>query len=78
MPDSAMEPIDTLGEYRIRRNTIPDYCTEEFAECFNVWSKWNAKNMLPHSGGWYEQPAHVVDVCDMFDQVYGQWYDETH
>jgi|6_EtaG_2_1085325.scaffolds.fasta_scaffold01437_3 hypothetical protein len=76
MPAASREPIDTRGDYVIKRNTIPDYYTQEFVKAYRVWARWNKHGVLPFSGGWMEQPAHVIDVLNMFDPIYGEWQDE--
>ena len=57
----------------LQKNTAADLITEEYSLCLSIWNKWNAHGILPYSGGYWEQPAHVCDVIDIFDTVYAKW-----
>lgn len=54
----------------IQRNKIPDYRLEEsLDDCIETWIVWDGRNLLPFTGTWLEQPAHIWDMLKAFDSV---------
>ena len=47
--------------------------TRDYYLCLSIWNSWNAHNALPYAGGKWDQPAHVVQILDLFDSVYARW-----
>ena len=35
-----------------------------------LWSKWRLFDGMPFSGGWAEQPAHIVDMINTVERAY--------
>jgi hypothetical protein len=48
----------------IRRSEVNEYLDDWFWSAFDVWYRWRMFNGLPFSGGWAEQPAHLVDIIE--------------
>ena len=71
LPDRLVETLEP--GLIIQRNKIPTYRLEEFGECANTWRKWEQKSLLPYAGGWREQPADVIQVLDVFDNIYAAY-----
>ena len=60
----------------LQLNTAVKLPTEEYIMCLSLWNKWHAHGILPYDGGWYEQPARVIDVIDLFDSIYAKHTDK--
>lgn len=57
--------------YKVERRLIPSYFTEENAAKIAFF--WQYKNLgWPYSGGWAEQPGHIVDVVMTLEQELGR------
>jgi hypothetical protein len=63
---------EALGGFVVVRNTIPDYCTREFATALRLWSDWKRFG-LPYPGGWAEQPEPIMAVIRLFEAEYTEW-----
>ena len=57
----------------IMRSAIPQYVTPTFWALFRVWHRYHIGLGLPYSGGWAEQPAHLVDVIELYESLYRQF-----
>ena len=68
MPDKDIEIIDK--ETRFRRNKIPDYQLDGMDDLLYAWREHEERNIYPFSGGWAEQPAHIIDIFREFDYVF--------
>ena len=70
MPVARVEVI--FGE-KIQRNKFPSMRWKNFDECLRLWLIWENKSTLPYSGGYYEMPADVVQMFDIFDAAFNAW-----
>lgn len=57
---------------KIQRNKIAGYLFDGFNDCVLTWQMWHIKNLLPFPGSWQEQPAAVIDMLNIFDDVYSK------
>jgi len=48
---------------KVMKSDIPYYIDEQFWSCANIWGRWKQFG-LPFTGGWAEQPAHIVDAIE--------------
>jgi len=52
---------------KVLKSEIPEYVDEQFWSCANVWSRYKQFG-LPFTGGWAEQPAHIIDAIEAVEQ----------
>ena len=70
LPDTTREVI--LGEV-IQRNKFPSMRWENFDECLRLWMVWEQKSILPYAGGYWDMPADIVQMFDIFDAAFNAW-----
>lgn len=70
--------VEIISGYEVRRNTIPDYKSEEFAECLDMWTGVKQTEMMPFAGGFLEQPGQVWDVIRLFNRLSSEWEAAEH
>lgn len=49
----------------IMRSEVNAYLDDWFWSAFDVWYRWKMFGCLPFSGGWAEQPAHLITVIEV-------------
>ena len=54
----------------IKRSEVNEYLDDWFWSALDVWYRWRTFGGLPFSGGWAEQPAHLVYVIEIADAAY--------
>jgi hypothetical protein len=55
---------------------IPGLFTEDFYRVLAAWWRYHIGMGLPFSGGWAEQPAHVVAYIETFESYYQAYQQE--
>ncbi len=58
----------------IRRRQIKYFLDEYFYTAYNVWWKYHLGMGFPYSGGWGEQPTHIVEIIETMEAEYKAIY----
>jgi hypothetical protein len=59
--------------WTVERLKIPSYFTAEYYSAANMWKMWKMGFGFPYTGGWAEQPAHIVDAISALEEEF-QWH----
>jgi len=46
---------------------------ENFDECLRLWMVWEQKSILPYADGYWDMPADIVQMFDIFDAAFNAW-----
>jgi hypothetical protein len=71
-PDDRKEALFNWGKEPviIQRNKIPAYINDPvFRDALDIWRWYQDKGLMPHSQNWYDNPAHVIDVIELFNET---------
>jgi len=60
--DGKLEPV--------WKSQVGEYVDEHFWSVLDVWRRWKTLGMMPFSGGWAEQPAHLVEAIETAEMAY--------
>jgi len=60
--DGKLEPV--------WKSQVAEYVDEHFWSVVDVWNRWKTLGMMPFSGGWAEQPAHLVEAIETAEAAY--------
>lgn len=58
--------------FTVERREIPPLFTDSFWKAVQIWQRWRKLGM-PFSGGWAEQPTHIVEIIDMLESMCKEW-----
>ena len=57
---------------KVTKAEIPYYVDDDLWACITLWNRWKDYG-LPFTGGWAEQPAHLVDAIEGVEQGVREW-----
>ncbi len=57
-----------VGNEWVERREVPKFFNEEFWSAYRIYSRFRRFG-FPYSGGWEEQPAHIVELIEAMDQA---------
>lgn len=52
----------------VDRSKIPEYFDEYYFSALTIWNRYKRFG-FPFDGGWAEQPAHIIEVIEVFSKV---------
>jgi len=55
---------------KVMRSEVGDWVDGWFWSALDVWWRWRMFGGLPFSGGWAEQPAHIVEAIETAEVAY--------
>ena len=55
---------------RVLRSEVARWADEWFWSVLDLWWRWRTLQSLPFSGGWAEQPAHMVEAIESAEAAY--------
>lgn len=53
-----------------QRELYDYYLDDEFHDGWNIWYRYHMGMGLPFTGGWAEQPAHLIDIVETFESAH--------
>lgn len=75
-PRSARDSLTFVGPVGkpivigIKRRQLKYFLDDWFYSAWAVWRKFHLGLGLPYAGGWAEQPKHIVDIIEAFEEAY--------
>lgn len=54
----------------MRRSEVNEYLDVWFWSVLDLWWRWRMFQALPFSGGWAEQPAHLIAAIEEAESAY--------
>lgn len=54
------------------KSEVAEWCDDWFFSCLDLWYRWKMFGCLPFTGGWAEQPAHLVEIIETLQTAYKQ------
>ncbi len=67
MYDPPSRTMIVADRWEVRRVDIPGMFNEAFWQAVRVWAAWKQRGW-PFSGGWAEQPAHIVEIGEAIEE----------
>lgn len=69
-PDKRIPIGPIMNPKRILfRYELEEMLDDWFYDGFRIWKRFALGMGLPLSGGWAEQPGHIIDIIDAFESV---------
>lgn len=57
-----------VGREFIERRKVPEFFNEEYWSALIIYNRYK-KFGFPYSGGWAEQPAHLIELIEALDDA---------
>lgn len=55
---------------RVLRSEVGQWVDDWFWSVLDLWWRWKTFGALPFSGGWAEQPAHMIEAIETAEAAY--------